>query len=96
LRWLREAWDEYFSRVTFEPLARTVAISESELTVGLRMAGMISVPLSWFPRLLRANARRASEVRRFSVTGEGIHWPDADEDVSVEGWLAGNRSRGAA
>jgi hypothetical protein len=56
---------------------------------------VISVPLSWFPRLLRATpAARA----RWEILGdgEGIHWPDADEDVSVEGLLAGNRSRGAA
>jgi hypothetical protein len=77
------------------PLARTVAVSESELTVGLADGRVISVPLSWFPRLLRATpAARA----RWEILGdgEGIHWPEADEDVSVEGLLAGNRARGAA
>ena len=74
-----------------DPRAKEVHCSESELTVFLADGRRISVPLAWFPRLLRA-----SPVQRenFELLGEGhgIHWPDVDEDVSVEGLLRGARS----
>ena len=51
----------------------------------------ISTPLSWYPRLIHA---RPEERDRWTLTGqgEGIHWPDLHEDLSVEGMLAGRRS----
>jgi hypothetical protein len=51
----------------------------------------LSVPLAWYPRLLHGNH---SERARYELIGdgEGIHWSDLDEDISVEGLLAGKRS----
>jgi hypothetical protein len=83
------------SPIEHRPLARTVSVSEDELTVGLADGRVISVPLVWFPRLIHANAEARSRWELLG-DGEGIHWPDADEDLSVEGLLVGNRSRGAA
>jgi len=83
------------SPIEHRPLARTVSVSEDELTVGLADGRVISVPLVWFPRLFHANAEARSRWELLG-DGEGIHWPDADEDLSVEGLLVGNRSRGAA
>ena len=77
------------------PLARTVAVSDDELTVGLADGRIITVPLVWFPRLVRASAEARGKWEILG-DGEGIHWPEADEDLSVEGLLAGNRTRGAA
>ncbi len=58
-------------------------------------ARTISLPLAWFPRLQNASA--AARVRwELLGGGEGIHWPEADEDLSVAGLIARNRSRGAA
>ncbi|MFH1177816.1 MAG: DUF2442 domain-containing protein, partial [Acidobacteriota bacterium] len=48
----------------------------------------ISVPLVWFPRLLHATPA-ARKNWRLIGGGEGIHWPDVDEDLSVEGLLLG-------
>jgi hypothetical protein len=51
----------------------------------------ISVPLAWFPRLARGAPRDRADWRLIAA-GEGIHWPDLDEDISVESLLAGRRS----
>jgi hypothetical protein len=46
----------------------------------------LGVPLAWFPRLLDAEE---SERLRFELSPAGIHWDALDEDISVEGLLAG-------
>ncbi len=52
----------------------------------------VSVPLAWFPRLLHGTAAERGNWELLG-DGEGIHWPDLDEDISVEGLLAGLPSR---
>lgn len=83
------------SPIEIRPLARTVLVTDDDLTVGLADGRAITVPLVWFPRLLHASAAARGKWELLG-DGEGIHWPDADEDLSVEGLLAGNRARGAA
>ena len=83
------------SPIEIRPLARTVVVSDDDLTVGLADGRIITVPLVWFPRLLHADAAARARWELLG-DGEGVHWPDADEDLSVEGLLAGNRARGAA
>jgi Protein of unknown function (DUF2442) len=70
------------------PRAREVSVSDDELTVLLADGRKISVPLAWFPRLLHATAEQR---RNFELLGggEGIHWPDIDEDLRVPGLLRG-------
>lgn len=51
----------------------------------------VSVPLLWFPRLVDATPAERAHWRLIG-RGEGIHWPDLDEDMSVAGLLAGKRS----
>jgi hypothetical protein len=74
-----------------EVVAETVVFSEDAMTVLLDDGRSLSVPLAWYPRLLAASL---DEMKRFELIGdgEGIHWPDLDEDISVEGLLAGRRS----
>jgi uncharacterized protein DUF2442 len=76
------------SVVEIRPRAREVAITEDELTVLLADGRKISVPLAWFPRLLHATV---DQRQNFEILGEGegIHWPDVDEDLSVAGLLRG-------
>ena len=50
------------------------------------------MPLAWFPRLLHASGSERNNWR-FIAQGEGIHWNDLDEDISVEGLLSGRQSR---
>jgi hypothetical protein len=82
------------SPIELRPLARTVIVSEDELTVHRADGRAITVPLVWFPRLLNATAAARSNWELLG-DGEGIHWPEADEDLSVEGLIAGSRARGA-
>ena len=73
------------------PKAEDVRVTEDTLTVELSDGRTISVPLEWFPRLVHA---RPEEVNKWRLIGEGhgIHWEDIDEDISVEGLLAGKAS----
>jgi len=71
--------------------ATNVSVSDDTLSVDLADGRTISVPLEWFPRLARATAAERANWRPVG-SGEGTHWPDLDEDVSVEGLLAGRPS----
>lgn len=68
--------------------AKEVTVTEDELIVALADGRQVTVPLAWFPRLLRATA---DQRRNFEILGDGvgIHWPDVDEDLSVSGLLRG-------
>ena len=68
--------------------ARQVKVDEDYLTVDLVDGRMLSVPLAWFPRLLHGSSVERSNWRLIGQ-GHGIHWPDLDEDISVENLLNG-------
>ena len=70
------------------PLARDVQVTDDELVVALSDGRRISVPLVWFPRLLKASTEQRGKWELLGK-GEGIHWPDVDEDISVAGLLRG-------
>jgi hypothetical protein len=55
----------------------------------------LSVPLAWYPRLLHGTEAERANYELIGE-GEGVHWPALDEDVSVEGLLAGRRSAESA
>jgi hypothetical protein len=71
--------------------AQQVAVTEDTLTVDLVDGRTISVPLGWYPRLLYGTPEERNHWRLIGG-GEGIHWPDLDEDISVENLLAGKPS----
>ena len=72
-------------------VAQVVHVSADTLNVDLADGRSIAVPVEWYPRL--ANGSDAERNNwRFIGRGEGIHWPDLDEDVSVENLLTGARS----
>ena len=73
------------------PSAEGVEVTEDSLTAELADGRSISVPLAWYPRLAHA---APDERRNWRLIGggEGVHWPDLDEDISVEGLLAGRPS----
>ncbi len=74
-----------------ECLAQKVVFTEDSFIVYLNDGRSISVPLVWYPRLFNAT-RQELENYELIGDGEGIHWPDLDEDMSIEGILAGRRS----
>ena len=61
---------------------------KDKLIVDLADGQSISVPLAWFPRLLHASSMER-ENWGIAGAGYGLHWPDIDEDLSVEGLLRG-------
>jgi len=73
------------------PLATHVSCTDDVLTVQLSDGRTISVPLAWYPRLLHGTPGERANWELIG-TGDGIHWPDLDEDLSVEGLLAGRQS----
>ena len=70
---------------------RGVRVTAKAVRMDLADGRTISAPLSWFPRLLRGTRKQRS---RWEVIGGGfgVHWPDLDEDLSVEGLLRGSPS----
>jgi len=73
------------------PFAVDVHSTEDTLTVDLSDGRTISVPLDWYPRLEHVTPEELQNWR-FIGKGQGIHWADLDEDISVEGLLAGKSS----
>jgi Protein of unknown function (DUF2442) len=71
--------------------AVSAVVSEDTLSVDLDDGRTISVPTGWFPRLLYGTPTERGNWRLIG-RGVGIHWPDLDEDVSVEGLLKGKAS----
>ncbi|MEW6353942.1 MAG: DUF2442 domain-containing protein [Pseudomonadota bacterium] len=71
------------------PLAQDVKFTDDDLIVSLVDGRKIIVPLVWFPRL--SNATK-NQLENYEILGdgEGIHWPEIDEDLSVEGLLRGS------
>lgn len=76
-------------------LADSAIVTDDALTVELVDGRTISVPLAWYPRLLHGTPQERMNCRLIG-RGEGIHWPDLDEDISVAGLLAGKPSGEAA
>ena len=68
-----------------------VTVSDDALAVGLEDGRTIAVPIGWYPRLgYGTPAERANF--QISGAGYGIHWPDLDEDIGVEGLILGKKS----
>ena len=73
------------------PEAEEVSVTEDTLQVELSDGRTISVPLAWYPRLMHASQVERSNWELIG-DGQGIRWPDLDEDISVEGLIAGRPS----
>lgn len=79
------------SEIVVSP-AVSVAATSTTLTVSLADGRSLSIPLDWYPRLAQATASERTHWR-LTGNGQGIHWPDIEEDIRVEGLLAGRRSQ---
>ena len=73
------------------PRIVSVTVTDDTLSVDLEDGRTISGPIGWYPRLAHGTPE---ERARFEVSsaGYGIHWPDLDEDIGIEGFLLGKRS----
>ena len=70
---------------------QNAAVTDNALTVELNDGRTISVPLAWYPRLVHATLEERGNWRLIG-NGEGIHWPELDEDISVENIILGKLS----
>jgi hypothetical protein len=68
--------------------ATEIRVTDDSLIMDLADGRSISAPLVWYPRLMHGSSTERSNHRLIG-DGEGVHWPDLDEDISVEGVLAG-------
>lgn len=73
------------------PRAVNVVVTDDTLTVDLEDGRTISVPIGWFPRLAYGTPEERANFQ-ISGAGRGIHWPDLDEDIGIEGLLLGKKS----
>lgn len=71
--------------------AQDVRVTEDTLIIELTDGRTLSVPVSWYPRLAYGGPAERSRWRLIG-RGQGIHWPDLDEDIAVDDLLAGRRS----
>jgi len=71
--------------------AQRISVTGDALVVELVDGRTLTVPLTWYPRLLHGSPAERARWRLIG-NGVGVHWPDLDEDISVEGLLAGRRS----
>ena len=74
-----------------EVKAQRLTVTDDNLVLGLSDGRTVSVPLVWYPRLLHGSTRERNNWRLIA-DGEGIHWPDLDEDLSVESIVMGRAS----
>lgn len=77
------------SAIRLDPTAVDVSCSDQKLHVRLSDGREVSAPLAWFPRLRDASPEQR-KVWRLIGRGDGIHWPELDEDVSVASLLRMN------
>ncbi len=76
---------------TQTPTATRVQVGEETLSVDLSDGRSISVPVAWYPRLSHGTTEQRNHYQMIG-DGRGIHWPDLDEDISVENLLTGQPS----
>ena len=71
-----------------DPRIQDVQVSSDEIIARLADGRVISVPLAWSWRLSEATPKQRANFRLIG-SGQGVHWPDVDEDIRVEGMLHG-------
>jgi len=79
------------SPVENDACAKSVNVGKDRLEVTLADGRTVGAPLAWYPRLKEGTPKERRNYRLIG-RGLGIHWPELDEDISVEGLLGGRRS----
>lgn len=81
--------------LTMLPKIVQVAVSDDTLTVDLDDGRTIAVPIGWYPRLAYGADTERGNIH-IAGAGFGLHWPDLDEDIGVEGLILGKKSTESA
>lgn len=85
------------SAVVTRTLSRiiSVTVTDDTVSVDLEDGRTIAVPLGWYPRLAHGTPAEHTNVQ-ISSAGYGMHWPELDEDIGIEGLLVGKQSTESA
>ncbi|MEA2695708.1 MAG: hypothetical protein QOJ16_5095 [Acidobacteriota bacterium] len=78
--------------VSIEPKVKTVSVTEESILFELMDGRAVSVPLAWSWRLSEATPEQRENFEILG-DGQGVHWPDVDEDLSAQGMLSGSPAR---
>ena len=78
--------------ISADPRIKNVSVSEDAITAYLTDGRTISVPLSWSWRLSEATPEQREKFEVLG-SGQGVRWPEIDEDISIDGMLAGVPAR---
>ncbi|MBI3989548.1 MAG: DUF2442 domain-containing protein [candidate division NC10 bacterium] len=78
--------------VNVDPRIKEVSVTDEMITAHLADGRVISVPLAWSWRLSEATPAQRSNFEIIG-DGQGVHWPEIDEDISAEGMLHGVPAR---
>jgi hypothetical protein len=81
----------HISAAELPVLIARVECDDTWLHVDISDGRRLSMPLDWYPRLRNASSAARQNFRLIG-RGEGVHWPEADEDLSLDGMLAGRRA----
>ena len=73
------------------PRIVSATVTDDTISVDLEDGRTIAVPIGWYPRLAHGTSAERAHVQ-ISGAGYGLHWPELDEDIGIEGLLAGRRS----
>jgi len=74
--------------ISLEPRIQSIKVTANEIVARLSDGRTVSVPLVWSWRLSEATAKQRSNYQIIG-DGQGVHWPDVDEDISAQGMLTG-------
>ena len=77
------------------PRVINASVTDDTLSVDLEDGRTVSVPIGWYPRLAHGTSAERANVQ-IAGSGFGLHWPDLDEDIGIEGILLGRRSNESA
>ena len=77
------------------PRIISVTVTDDTLSVDLEDGRTIAVPIGWYPRLAHGTPAERANVQ-ISGAGYGMHWPELDEDIGIEGLLMGKQSTESA
>lgn len=81
------------AEIDLDMLEPVSAVCDSDtLTVTLASGATVTTPLAWYPRLVAATPAQRARVELMPF---GVHWPEIDEDLSIEGMLRGWKAKGA-
>lgn len=78
--------------VSLEPRIKSIRVTDETITAELVDGRTISVPLAWSWRLSEANPEQRNHFEILG-DGQGVHWPEIDEDISIDGMLYGSPAR---